>query len=117
MDNVSFEGSVENDESLLIKVIYRNNSAEVVRFSLPDQSRVTFKPKDTIRLHMMRKFLRDSLLGVFQSCGLSGLAVKSTDFSAGRGAPPFGMDLYLLERLDTLDEEPGLAGALWPKRA
>lgn len=116
MDNVSFEGSIEGDDALLIKVIYRNNSDEVIRFALPDQSLVTFKPKDTIRLHMMRKFLRDTLPGLLRSCALDIVAGKVTDFPAGRSGPPFGMDLYILKRVADTPEEPGLAGALWPTR-
>ncbi|MDT3396281.1 L-histidine N(alpha)-methyltransferase [Streptomyces sp. B1866] len=97
MDSVSFDAAVEDDRALLVKVVYRNRTGEQLRLTLPDRSSVEFPPDDTIRLLLTRKYLPSGLEKTLADAGVSEVDRATSGFTAGYGAPRFGMELVLLQ--------------------
>jgi uncharacterized SAM-dependent methyltransferase len=115
LDNVFFTGQVDQRRALLVKAIYRNRTDETIRVTLPGRMWVGFEPRETIRLHMTRKYWRSALPELISSAGLDRLEVQQTELQAVPDAHRFGMDLLLLGRSPTSDAG-ALADAVWPKR-
>jgi uncharacterized SAM-dependent methyltransferase len=97
MDSVLFSGEIEGDRAIKIKVLYRNQTGEGMRLTLPDRSSVHFPAEDTIRLYTTRKYLRDNLNTLMADWGLTCVNETHSDFSPHRGRPGFGMDLLIAE--------------------
>jgi len=98
MDDVAFEGHVDSDRSLAIRVLYRNRSGGDLRMMLPDRTEIPFPAGDTIRLYVTRKYERGALDAALDAVGLTVEAAgHSPTSSRGRG---FGLDLLLLSRRD-----------------
>lgn len=96
MDNVAFEGMVEDDRAALVKIVYRNQSGRDQRITLPDRTVVAFPPSDTIRLYLTRKYDRGALDAALRERGLSVVGDAHTG-SVVRGTRyRFGLDLILL---------------------
>jgi L-histidine Nalpha-methyltransferase len=96
-DSVFFEGMVEDDRAVLVKVIYRNRSQQEYRMTLPDRDVVTFPPDDTIRLYLTRKYDRAALDAALRDLELTVVSSARTEASAGARSPyRFGLDLILL---------------------
>ncbi|MGD0376556.1 MAG: L-histidine N(alpha)-methyltransferase [Streptosporangiaceae bacterium] len=102
MDSVIFEGIEEGNRSILIKIIYRNQSGRDQGITLPDRTVVAFPENDTIRLHITRKYLRSALDAALKSAAhLSVEGAAHTDSVARGGVHRFGLDLILLSYGDT----------------
>jgi L-histidine Nalpha-methyltransferase len=96
-DGVSFEGAVEGDRAVAIKIIYRNRSQQEHRMTLPDRDIVSFPPDDTIRLYLTRKYDRTALNTALRDVDLTVLGVARTEAPAAARSPyRFGLDLILL---------------------
>lgn len=96
-ESVAFEGSVEGDRSILVKMIYRNRSGQEHRITLPDRDVVTFPPGDTIRLYLSRKYARPALDAALAEAGLTVVGSSGTSVAAAPGSPHrFGISLVLL---------------------
>ena len=97
MDSVVFEGIEESDRSILIKVIYRNQSGRDQSMILPDRTVVAFPDKDTIRLLITRKYRRSALeADLSSSAHLSVVGAAHTGSAIRGSAHRFGLDLMLL---------------------
>ena len=98
MEDVAFEGHVDSDRSIAIRVLYRNRSGGDLKMMLPDRTEIPFPAGDTIRLYVTRKYERGALDTALDSIGLSVEAAGHSPMSSrGRG---FGLDLLLLSRRD-----------------
>lgn len=99
LDSVIFEGIAQGDRSILIKIIYRNQSGRDFGITLPDRTVVAFPDGDTIRLHITRKYHRASLRDALEKdAGLSLAGGAHTDSLARGSTHRFGLDLMLLSR-------------------
>jgi hypothetical protein len=94
-DSVTYEGRVEGDRALLVKMLYRNGTADEILMRLPNRDLVRFPPDDTIRLLLTRKYSESGLKSLISGSGLAVAHSVHADF-AGCGRSRFGMDLMLL---------------------
>ncbi|WP_432096694.1 L-histidine N(alpha)-methyltransferase [Streptomyces sp. bgisy100] len=97
MDSVSFGAVVEEDRSLLVKVVYRNRTGGQLRLTLPDRSSIEFPDEDTIRLLITRKYSPAGLEKMLADAGAVEVGRTRSGFNAAIGEPSFGMDLVLLQ--------------------
>lgn len=115
MDSVLFEGSVEGQRALLVKVIYKNQLGRDIRLMLPGRDDVSFSQHDTIRLGVSRKYLRNQLESLLLESNLRILQGGHSDFGGGTGnGAGFGMDLLVLEAASqALPPKPNNADNVW----
>lgn len=96
MDSVLFEGTVEGDRALLIKIIYENRTGQELRITLPDRTDVPFPPGDTIRLYTTRKYSAGGVASLLADSGVDKLYGTHRDFTRSDGGTPFGMELAVV---------------------
>ncbi|HSV67546.1 MAG TPA: L-histidine N(alpha)-methyltransferase [Mycobacteriales bacterium] len=96
MDSVEYQGSVERGHALLIKIIYRNQTGREIPITLPDRDSVRFRPDDTIRLYMTRKYAQERLGSMLAASRVRKVAGTHADFTAANNRPRFGMELMIL---------------------
>jgi L-histidine N-alpha-methyltransferase len=115
MDSVLFQGSVEDERALLIKVIYQNRTGGKIRITLPDRTDVPFPQQDTVRLYISRKYAQGSLDSLLADSGVCKLHSCHFDFvEAARNGLGFGTDLLVLTtNSKTAQPEQGVVGAIW----
>jgi L-histidine N-alpha-methyltransferase len=115
MDNVVLRGSVEQDRSILVKIIYQNLTGHEIRMTLPDRTSVSFPAEDTIRLLLTRKYGPDAFGSVLHDNGLRELGDSHFDFIHGSGSE-FGMELMLFEAgQDGEGRRRSIAENVWQK--
>jgi L-histidine Nalpha-methyltransferase len=96
MDSVVFEGAVEEGRALQVKIFYRNPSETESRLTLADRSEVPFRPGDSVRLYLTRKYHPKTLAA---ELGRRGFRIEDTAPSTSRGSKHhFGLELLLLAR-------------------
>jgi hypothetical protein len=101
MDTLVFTGSVEQERSLLVKVMYQNRTGRPIRFTLlPNRTSVWLPVDDTIRLYLTRKYEASGLKSVLADCRLTEVAATHSYFMGERSTPRFGMDLMLVAAID-----------------
>lgn len=93
-----FAGSVEDNGTLLIKVMFQNDTGRDLRMWLPDHTFETLPADDTIRLIISRKYPDQRLRQLAGACSLGVLETARSRFRQGRQASPFGLELMLLAR-------------------
>jgi L-histidine N-alpha-methyltransferase len=116
MDNILFQGGVEGERALLIKVVYQNRIGRDIRITLPDRTDVSFPQLDTIRLCVSRKYMRDRLGSLLVESGVHALDSNHFYFDGGaHNGPGFGMDLLVLRAGSetTRPEHTMIAELLW----
>jgi hypothetical protein len=97
MDSVLFRGSVEGKRGLLVKVIYQNRTRQDIRIMLPDRTSILFPRQDTIRLCVIRKYMRDYLESLLTESGVHTSRCSYFDFGGGaHNGLGFGMELLIL---------------------
>lgn len=97
MDSLVFHGSVESERSLLVKVMYQNQTDRPVRFTLlPNRTSGCLPAGDTIRLYLTRKYVAAGLKTILSGCNLVELAATHSYFVGDRARPSFGMGLMLV---------------------
>jgi hypothetical protein len=119
LNSILFQGSIETNKAILIKVLYPNSTGKKIDVMLPDRSVMNFEPQDTIRLLLTRKYTSD---GIKKSISDSNLIIVDrlhTPFEA-RSQSRFGIDLILLAP-ESSGVTPGISGTplvtVWtPKR-
>jgi uncharacterized SAM-dependent methyltransferase len=116
MATLVFQGSVEEEKSLLVKVMYQNQTGRPVRLTLlPNRTSVWLPAGDTIRLCLTRKYMATGLKTVLSDCDLDELASTHSYFVGDRAGPRFGMSLVLVAtgggRLAECQDSP--ADDLW----
>lgn len=97
MDQLAFVGSVEPGKSLLVKVMYQNQTECPVRFTLlPNRTSVLLPAGDTIRLYLSRKYLPAGLAALLADCRLNEVASTRSQFIGDQSRSRFGMRLMLV---------------------
>ncbi len=117
MDSVLFQGSVEEGRALLVKVIYQNRTGRDILITLPDRSHVSFPQRDTVRLYVSRKYMRDHLKSLLAESGVHILASRHFDFNGGaHNGLGFGMALLVLTAdPENSGQELSIPENLWKK--
>jgi uncharacterized SAM-dependent methyltransferase len=97
VDHLVFAGSVEEEKSLRVKVLYQNKSGSPIRFTLlPNRTSVLLSAGDTIRMYLTRKYVATGLKALLADCYLNVLATRHSYFLGNHARPRFGMDLMLV---------------------
>jgi len=97
MDSVLVRGSVEGERGVLVKVLYQNRTGAGIRVTLVDRTEMSFEPGDTIRLAIIRKYLRDTgVCALLADAGVRKLDGTRSDLTGADGGRQFGMDLAVL---------------------
>lgn len=92
-----FHGAVESERSLLVKVLYQNQTGQPIRFTLlPSRTSGRLPAGDTIRLYLSRKYTTTGLKAVLSDCNLVELAAAHSYFVGDRARRSFGMSLMLV---------------------
>lgn len=106
--SVEFQGDVEGDKALKIKILYRNRTGQTLRPLLPNRTTFDFPDGDTVRLYTTRKY---GSPGLDQMIAEAGLRIVSDhghhDDDATEGVNPFGLRLLLLELGDNPPPDDG----------
>jgi L-histidine Nalpha-methyltransferase len=115
MDRLVFAGSVEEEKSLKVKVMYQNLSGRQLRFTLlPNRTSVLLPAHDTIRVYLTRKYVATGLKALLADCRLNSLASTHSYFVEDRVQPRFGMDLMLVSASNSPeDQDSTSAYDLW----
>ncbi|MEV0097385.1 L-histidine N(alpha)-methyltransferase [Streptomyces sp. NPDC050738] len=102
--SVEYQGEVDDERALKIKILYRNNTGQVLRPMLPNRTTFDFPDGDTIRLLTTRKYAPQPLADLITQAGLTEIAHcayepdDDGDTSADRAH--FGLRLALLKATD-----------------
>jgi len=96
-EELVFHGTVEPDRSLLVKVMYQNQTGQPIRFTLlPNRTSGWLPAKDTVRLYLTRKYIGAGLKAILSNCNLVELAATHSYFGGDRARLSFGMSLMLV---------------------
>ncbi|MFD7159719.1 L-histidine N(alpha)-methyltransferase [Kribbella sp. NPDC059898] len=111
-DLVKFVGEVE-DDGLLVKILWQNDTGEEVRMELPDHTEVVLPVGDTIRLYTTRKYSADRLKRLTEACELTPIEAIQSQFRYARRPNPFGLELLLLAPNGSVETRHSLADDIW----
>jgi uncharacterized SAM-dependent methyltransferase len=93
---VRFVGEIEDDDALLVKIVWQNTTDEEIMMGLPDHTEVALPPGDTIRLYTTRKYSTARLKRLTEACRLTPVEAIQSQFRYTRRPNPFGLELLLL---------------------
>lgn len=108
---VKFLGFVE-DDALLVRVVFQNDTGDEICMGLPDHTEVTLPINDTIRLYTTRKYSESRLTQLIEGCGLTRIGHAGSQFRRAPRPSPFGLDLSLLAPSGS-PAEHGIGDDLW----
>ncbi|BAZ25447.1 histidine N-alpha-methyltransferase [Kalymmatonema gypsitolerans NIES-4073] len=116
LNSVFFEGSIEADKAILIKILYRNLTGNKIQVVLPDRSVMNFEDQDTIRLYLTRKYTSAGIEKIISDSNLA--LVDSLHISLEpRNRNRFGMNLILLAPHSSgINNKSPVARDIWSKR-
>ncbi|MDZ8083989.1 MAG: L-histidine N(alpha)-methyltransferase [Nostoc sp. DedQUE12b] len=116
LNSVFFDGAVETDRGILIKILYRNLSGNKIEVMLPDRSVINFEDQDTIRLYLTRKYTSNGIDQIISNSNLV-LVDKLHTVLEPRLKNGFGMDLILLTSDSSgIKNNSSVANDIWSKR-
>jgi L-histidine Nalpha-methyltransferase len=96
MEDVLFQGGIEEGRALQIKILYQNRTGKEIRVTLPDRTTVPFPQQDTIRLYMSRKYVESYLEALPVDSGICVLDRSHFDLRGGSHSnAQFGIDLLM----------------------
>ena len=110
---VKFVGEVEDDDALLVKILWQNDTGDEVRMELPDHTEVVLPIGDTIRLYTTRKYSTARLKRLTESCRLTPVEAIQSQFRYTRRPNPFGLELLLLAPDAAGEAAHSLADDIW----
>ncbi|MBW4632153.1 MAG: L-histidine N(alpha)-methyltransferase [Iphinoe sp. HA4291-MV1] len=116
LNSIFFEGFIETDKAILIKILYRNLTGNKIQVTLPDRSVMDFEDQDTIRLYLTRKY---TSTGINKSISDSNLVlVDSLHIKLEpRYRIGFGMILILLASQSSgINKSSPVADYIWSKK-
>jgi L-histidine Nalpha-methyltransferase len=97
MDSVQFRGEMEpNQEAIQILCYYQNEGKKTIPILLAEHSKISLKPKDTIRLYLSRKYTLQGIDSLVSKCNLKVIARQKRNNRMGA----FGSELLLLQKLE-----------------
>ncbi|MEV6267995.1 L-histidine N(alpha)-methyltransferase [Kribbella sp. NPDC051936] len=110
---VKFVGEVEDDDALLVKILWQNDTGDEVRMELPDHTEVVLPIGDTIRLYTTRKYSTTRLKRLTEACKLTPVEAIQSQFRYTRRPNPFGLELLLLAPEAAGESARSLADDIW----
>ena len=110
---VKFVGEVEDDDALLVKILWQNDTGDEVRMELPDHTEVVLPIGDTIRLYTTRKYSTTRLKRLTEACKLTPVEAIQSQFRYTRRPNPFGLELLLLAPEAAGEGARSLADDIW----
>jgi uncharacterized SAM-dependent methyltransferase len=112
---VKFLGEVEDDDAILVKILWQNDTGAEVRMGLPDHTEVVLPVGDTIRLYTTRKYSTTRLKKITNACDLTPVEAVQSQFRYTRRPNPFGLDLLLLAPGTAREAIGSLADDIWAR--
>jgi uncharacterized SAM-dependent methyltransferase len=112
---VKFVGEVEDDDAILVKILWQNDTGAEVRMGLPDHTEVVLPVGDTIRLYTTRKYSTTRLKKITNACDLTPVEAVQSQFRYTRRPNPFGLDLLLLAPGTAREAIGSLADDIWAR--
>ncbi|TCO43935.1 putative SAM-dependent methyltransferase [Kribbella antiqua] len=112
-ERVKFIGEVEDEDALLVKILWQNDTGGEIRMGLPDHTEVVLPVGDTIRLYTTRKYSTTRLKRLTAACKLTPVEAIQSQFRYTRRPNPFGLELLLLAPEAAGEEEHTLADDIW----
>ncbi|MFI5696276.1 L-histidine N(alpha)-methyltransferase [Kribbella sp. NPDC051586] len=112
-DRVKFIGQVEDDDALLVKILWQNDTDDEIRMELPDHTEVVLPIGDTIRLYTTRKYSTNRLKRLTEACQLTPVEAIQSQFRYTRRPNPFGLELLLLAPEAAGQTAHSLADDIW----
>ena len=110
---VKFVGEVEDEDALLVKIFWQNDTGEEIRMELPDHTEVVLPIGDTIRLYTTRKYSTTRLKRLTEACQLTPVEAIQSQFRYTRRPNPFGLELLLLAPEGAGENARSLADDIW----
>lgn len=83
LESVSFEGYIEVDRAIGIKILYRNLTGSKIDVMLPDRSVINFEDQDTILLLLTRKYTLNGINKIISDNNLRILDRLHTTLESG----------------------------------
>lgn len=114
-EQIKFVGEIEDDDALLVKVLWQNDTREVIRMGLPDHTEVVLPIGDTIRLYTTRKYSAARLKRLTTACKLTPVEAIQSQFRYQRRPNPFGLELLLLAPASSGERDRTLADDIWAR--
>ncbi|WP_405055754.1 L-histidine N(alpha)-methyltransferase [Kribbella sp. NBC_01505] len=114
-EQVKFVGEIEDDDALLVKVLWQNDTQEPIRMGLPDHTEVVLPIGDTIRLYTTRKYSTARLKRLTTACKLTPVEAIQSQFRYMRRPNPFGLELLLLAPESSGERGHTLADDIWAR--
>ncbi len=93
LESVSFEGYIEADRAIIVKILYHNLTGNKIDIMLPDRSVINFEDQDTILLHLTRKYTSTGINKSISDSNFKLVDRLNTPLEPRLG---FGMDLILV---------------------
>ncbi|MGF1933681.1 MAG: L-histidine N(alpha)-methyltransferase [Nostoc sp. ChiQUE02] len=116
LNSVFFDGSIETDRGILIKILYRNLTGNKIEVVLPDRSVMNFEDQDTIRLLLTRKYTSNGIDKTISDSKLV-LVDRLHTVLEPRLKNGFGMDLILVAPDSSgINKNSSVANDIWSKR-
>lgn len=116
LNSVFFDGSIETDRGILIKILYRNLTGNKIEVVLPDLSVMNFEDQDTIRLLLTRKYTSNGIDKAISDSKLV-LVDRLHTVLEPRLKNGFGMDLILVAPDSSgINKNSSVANSIWSKR-
>jgi uncharacterized SAM-dependent methyltransferase len=112
-DRVKFIGEVEDEDALLVKILWQNDTDAEIRMELPDHTEVVLPIGDTIRLYTTRKYSTTRLKRLTEACRLTPVEAIQSQFRYTRRPNPFGLELLLLAPEAAGEAAHSLADDIW----
>ncbi|WP_371407204.1 L-histidine N(alpha)-methyltransferase [Kribbella sp. NBC_00662] len=112
-DRVKFIGEVEDEDALLVKILWQNDTDDEIRMELPDHTEVVLPIGDTIRLYTTRKYSTTRLKRLTEACQLTPVEAIQSQFRYTRRPNPFGLELLLLAPDAAGEAAHSLADDIW----
>ncbi len=112
---VKFRGFVEDDDALLVKIMFQNDTGSPITMGLPDHTDVVLPVNDTIRLYTTRKYSATRLDKLVAECDLDLVESSHSQFRHTRKPSPFGLDLMLLAPKGAEGPPRTIADELWAR--
>ncbi|MGW7687066.1 L-histidine N(alpha)-methyltransferase [Kribbella sp. NPDC054772] len=110
---VKFVGEVEDEDALLVKILWQNDTDDEIRMELPDHTEVPLSTGDTIRLYTTRKYSTARLKRLTEACKLTPVEAIQSQFRYTRRPNPFGLELLLLAPETAGEAAHSLADDIW----
>ncbi|GAB3935331.1 hypothetical protein GCM10029976_045490 [Kribbella albertanoniae] len=114
-ERIKFVGEIEDEDALLVKVLWQNDTREVIRMGLPDHTEVVLPIGDTIRLYTTRKYSTARLKRLTTACKLTPVEAMQSQFRYQRRPNPFGLELLLLAPASSGERDRTLADDIWAR--